>query len=388
LSRLRRKEAIQPTIANTGACRSPAGQDASGFSWPIPAASGHVASNAMTTYAPTTALGKRRREAEEPQGDGGLVGINAHDVPPQKRARGGTSGILKAKRSAAGTRHNLVARIPKTRFECKPKEAGRGAERLATPSAHGIYHQSSPGPSFQQGWAVEPADGKPNWVEGSVDEDAAHRIDSTVQQQQEEATELFKIPRKFKPGYRLLLQASEADFARGAVQTIKCRLCPDTKLKDFEEFKRHCKTMETHPLELHFCDRCGDYFARSDSLKRHHKTATRVPQGHAGEGCGEAQGDGGGARGLHPAVGVCLDNGRGYRQVILANHQGEISRVFEEAHPAVSSGVGSRDATYPVRYFHFSFVCLCPVSVAIASRSPWGEVPWMVCFFALVLNFL
>ncbi|KAN0123257.1 hypothetical protein V8E52_003210 [Russula decolorans] len=253
------------------ASRSPAGQDASEFSWIIPAASGHVASNAMATYAPTTALGKHRREAEEPQGDGGLVGINAHDVPPQKRARGGISGILKAKRSAAGTRHNLVARIPKTTINDKPKEAGRGAERLATPSAHGIYHQSSPGPSLQQGWAVEPADGKPNWVEGSVDEDAAHRIDSTVQQQQEEATELFKIPRKFKPGYRLLLQASEADFARGAVQTIKCRLCPDTKLKDFEEFKRHCKTMETHPLALHFCDRCGDYFARSDSLNRHHK---------------------------------------------------------------------------------------------------------------------
>jgi hypothetical protein len=198
------------------------------------------------------------------------VGINTHNVPPQKRARGGTSGILIAKRSTARTRHNLVARIPGKNFDGKPKEAGRGAERLATPNAHGIYHQSSLGPSFQQGWAVEPADGKPNWVEGSVDEDAAHRIDSTVQQQQEEATELFKIPRKFKPGYRLLLQASEADFARGAVQTIKCRLCPDTKLKDFEDFKRHCKTMETHPLELRFCDRCGDYFARSDSLKRHH----------------------------------------------------------------------------------------------------------------------
>jgi hypothetical protein len=180
-----------------------------------------------------------------------------------------TSGILEAKRSAARTRHNLVARIPETKINGKPKEAGRGAERLATPNAHGIYHQFSLGPSFQQGRMVEPADGKPTWVEGSVDEEAAHRIDSTAQQQQEEATELFEIPRKFKPGYRLLLQASEADFARRAVQTIKCRLCPDTKLKDFEEFKRHCKTTETHPLEIHFCDRCGDFFARRDSLKRH-----------------------------------------------------------------------------------------------------------------------
>jgi hypothetical protein len=117
---------------------------------------------------------------------------------------------------------------------------------------------------------VEPADGKPTWVEGSVDEAAAHRIDSTVQQQQAETTGLFKIPRIFKPRYRLLLQASEADFARKAVQTIKCRLCPDRKLKDFDEFKRHCKTSEAHPLEINFCDHCGDYFARSDSLNRHH----------------------------------------------------------------------------------------------------------------------
>lgn len=193
------------------------------------------------------------------------MGINTHIVPPQKRARGRTPGILK--RSTARTGHNLVARIPNTRINRKPKEAGSGAERLATPNAHGIYHQSSPGPSFQQGWAVEPADGQPTWVEGSVEEETAHH---TVQEQQEEATELFEIPRIFKHRYKLLLQASEVDFARGAVQTIKCRLCPETKLKDFEEFKRHCKTAETHPLQIHFCDDCGDYFARSDSLKRHH----------------------------------------------------------------------------------------------------------------------
>ena len=245
------------------------------FFWPVPAASNHVASNATATNTTATALGKRRREdqAEEPRGYGGLVGINTRNVPPRKRARGGTSGILKAKRSTAKTRHNLVARIPETKLDNKPKEAGRGAERLATPNAHGIYHQSSLGPSFQQGWAVDPTDGKPNWVEGSVGEDVVRRIDSMVQQQ-EVATEPFKIPRKFEPGYRLLLQASEADFARGAVQKIKCRLCPDTKLRNFGEFKRHCKTTETHPLNLYFCDRCGDYFARSDSLNRHH---TRRP---------------------------------------------------------------------------------------------------------------
>lgn len=42
---------------------------------------------------------------------------------------------------------------------------------------------------------MEPADEKPTVVERRVDEEAAYRIDSTVQQQQEEATEHFKIPR-------------------------------------------------------------------------------------------------------------------------------------------------------------------------------------------------
>ena len=236
--------------------------------WPTPVVSSYVASNVAETYAPTTALGKRRREAEGPQGGGGQVAINTNNILPQKRARGMTSRILKAKRSAARTRLNHVARIPETKINSEPKEAGRGAERLATPNEHGIHNQSSLGPSFQQGWAVEPAHGKPTWVEGSVDEEPARCIDSTVQQQQ---GELFKIPRIFKPEYWLLLQTSKADLARGAVQANKCRLCPDTKLNDFEEFKRHCNTTETHPLKMHFCNLCGDYFARSDALKRHHK---------------------------------------------------------------------------------------------------------------------
>ena len=258
--------AISVNVADTGACRSPAVWGAREFSWSIPAVSGHVSSNVAETYAPAIALGKRRRKTEKSQGDGGLVDINTNSVLPQKRARGKTSGILKAKRSAARTRHDPLARIPETKINSGPKEAGRGAERLATPNAHGIHNQSLLGPSFQQGWAVEPAHGKPTWVEGSVDEEPARCIDSTVQQQQ---GELFKIPRIFKPEYWLLLQTSKADLARGAVQAIKCRLCPDTKLNDFEEFKRHCNTTETHPLKMHFCNLCGDYFARSDALKRH-----------------------------------------------------------------------------------------------------------------------
>jgi hypothetical protein len=222
------------------------------------------------TFAPAAALGKRRREADRPLGDEGPVEAQTHEMPPPKRARGGGTamGSPKAARSAARTRRKPAARIPKQQLNGKPKEAGRGAERLATPSSQGIYHQPLPGPSFQQGWAVDVVDGKPNWVEGSVDEEAVHQIDS-VQQQQEGATKLFVIPRSLKPEYRILLKASEADLARGAVQEIRCRLCPAREITSFDEFKRHCKTTEKHPREIHFCDRCGDFFARSDSLKRH-----------------------------------------------------------------------------------------------------------------------
>jgi hypothetical protein len=65
----------------------------------------------------------------------------------------------------------------------------------------------------------------------------AHRTDSTAQQQEEE--EYFKIPKDFKAGYRALLVATQADWARGAVREIKCRLCPDAKSKKWGKFKRH-----------------------------------------------------------------------------------------------------------------------------------------------------
>jgi hypothetical protein len=88
-------------------------------------------------------------------------------------------------------------------------------------------------------------------------------------QEQEGGDVQHKIPRKFKPEHRALLVVTDADLARGTVQEIKCRLCPDTRLKTWEDYKRHCNTMEAHPLRISFCNRCGDFFARGDSLERH-----------------------------------------------------------------------------------------------------------------------
>ena len=60
-------------------------------------------------------------------------------------------------------------------------------------------------------------------------EEVVQGVDSTVpkQQQEEVEQEYFDIPKGFKTGYQALLVAMQAEWARGAVQEIKCRLCPN-----------------------------------------------------------------------------------------------------------------------------------------------------------------
>jgi hypothetical protein len=226
--------------------------------WPIP--------SEAATSEPTAAPAKRRHD--EVHRDEVPV-VDGNEMPPQKRVRASKpNGIPKAARSAPRTRHKPAARIPNSEIIREPKEAGRGAERLATPNSQRIHHQSLLGPSLNQGWAVEAADGQLIWVEGRV-EDVVQGIDNTAPQRQQEKEEYVNIPTDFKTGYQALLVATQADRARGAVREIKCRLCPDAKFKKWAEFKRHCECTEAHPLTIYFCAHCGDYFARIDSCQRH-----------------------------------------------------------------------------------------------------------------------
>jgi len=80
---------------------------------------------------------------------------------------------------------------------------------------------------------------------------------------------LYAIPSTLTERQRLMLRTTEDDVERGAVRVIKCKLCPTVNLSSWQCFRRHCKTSEDHPAELTFCDRCGDYFGRRDSEKRH-----------------------------------------------------------------------------------------------------------------------
>ena len=72
--------------------------------------------------------------------------------------------------------------------------------------------------------------------------------------------------------HQALLAATRINWEWEMISGIKCRLCPDTKFKKWEDFKRHCDTMEAHPSKNSFGNIRGDFFARSDSLERYRKT--------------------------------------------------------------------------------------------------------------------
>jgi hypothetical protein len=102
-----------------------------------------------------------KRRHHESHGDRASVTVDGYGMPFQKRVKGDKpNGILKAARSATRTHHKPAARIPKTTIDSESKQAGRGAERLAISDSQGVHHQSLLGPSLQQGWAVEAADGQ------------------------------------------------------------------------------------------------------------------------------------------------------------------------------------------------------------------------------------
>ena len=119
---------------------------------------------------------------------------------------------------------------------------------------------------------------QPSWVEESVQVDIRRDIGSSapqqivVQENAEDGEDLREIPGTLTERHRLMLLTTQAERERGGVRTIKCKLCPDMQFSKWATFRRHCKESEMHPLKLHYCDWCGDYFARIDSRNRHQKS--------------------------------------------------------------------------------------------------------------------
>jgi hypothetical protein len=254
---------------------------------------GHTA---HTHTSQRTRLGKRPR-SDELTG-GGSEELHGNPRPrPLKKVKGKlvNRGVLEA----AGS----TSRVPPKSATETPEEisnifeaVGRGAGMLAAPNVHEVYHQFLPGPSVQE-LAGTTAPGEPSRIEGSEVGATQHYASGVVHPQvldssarvgerEDQERGRFRIPKRLSQRHKSLLVATSEDLARGTVQELKCRLCPGTGISNWGDFKRHCDTMEAHPLKISFCKYCGDFFARSDALKRHQK---RRPATCHGVSLAEAQ---------------------------------------------------------------------------------------------------
>ena len=141
-------------------------------------------------------------------------------------------------------------------------------------TALGLYPDPLPGPSALQVTAGSPYQEQ---LEGRASLESQVESRSLAPQQiglrtggsTEGWDGLYAIPTNLTERQRLMLLTTEDELMRGAVHVIRCKLCPTEELGTWTCFQRHCNTSEDHPAEITFCDRCGDYFGRRDSKKRH-----------------------------------------------------------------------------------------------------------------------
>jgi hypothetical protein len=227
-------------------------------------------------------LSKRRRGVV-----GGLDGGGLRAEGPRSRKKGKAKMAATIRAMEIGgsrmTHHNPAARTPDTKMRVESEAVRRGAERLAPPSAQGVPPRFLQGPSVQQELRVTTAQEQQLWIEGSAQGETWWHLNSMTQQKEKEAGSVVDgelkaaegntshVPKGIKKRYRALLRGTSTDWESGAIGELKCQLCPGANFSHWEEFKRHCNTMEAHPLKILFCRYCGDFFARPDSLERHQK---------------------------------------------------------------------------------------------------------------------
>jgi hypothetical protein len=223
-------------------------------------------------------LGKRLRGADKTSRN--QVGVLDDDYRSRQHKRSkrnmAVSGVLGAAGSMSRAHHNSATRNPVV-INRKSEAVGHGAGKLAAPNVHEVYCQSPLGSSAQRVLMRTIAQGELPWDEGSEDELTEQYTNSAVELQDivisvkdgERGDEGLIIPKRLSLRHRGFLWATSEDWERGTINVLKCRLCPDAGFGNWEDFKRHCDFSEAHPLKIMFCEHCGDFFARMDSLKRH-----------------------------------------------------------------------------------------------------------------------
>ena len=193
---------------------------------------------------------------------------------PRKRGKPSATRALGIVESTKGTRRSSRTRAQQN-IKSKSKAAGRGAERLASTTARGVYPRSPLGLSVSRGSMGALGHGQPSWVVGREQVETGRDMGSSAQQQivsqenAEDVDDLREISRTLTERHRSMLLTTQAERERGGVRSIKCKLCPDVPFSSWATFRRHCKECEMHPVEPLYCDWCGDYYARGDSKKRH-----------------------------------------------------------------------------------------------------------------------
>ncbi|KAH8999862.1 hypothetical protein EDB86DRAFT_2907883 [Lactarius hatsudake] len=209
-----------------------------------------LTSPAMREIAPSS-LGKRSRQSDKDEPGG------------RKRGRPRATRVLGG---AESTRRDSTQR----NFNGISKAAERGAERLASTTARGLYHRSLLGLSVSQGSVGALEQEQPSWIEEREQMEARYDVGSSVPLQSVENArdgKLYKIPGKLTERERLMLQTTQVDEERGAVRVIKCRVCPEKEFGGWLTFRRHCNSCEKHPSALKFCSKCGDYFGHEAKQK-------------------------------------------------------------------------------------------------------------------------
>ena len=257
--------------------------------WPTPAIGRSTTSNLAASLAvgaqgqPGVTIQKRRREVDTGLNDENIAAVSCNGTAPHKRVKGSASdGVLAIAQSRGRASHNATLRTPKKKNR-KPKAERRGVKKPAIPSAQGMSNHPLLGSGVQQDWTADSVrEGVPQ-IAGSVEGETWQFNDSVVQHGEEiydaendqlgdqAEDSLFQIPEGINKWRKTLLLATEADWARGTVRQLKCRVCPDFVFKSWTEFNRHADTAEAHPSpsKIRYCGRCGDAFGRRDALARH-----------------------------------------------------------------------------------------------------------------------
>jgi hypothetical protein len=264
------------TFTNPEICRSQAESESTLGGWSAPGLTSSTPDN--RPELPRMEIGEQYRLGDHDLDRQSLGTDDGHRLRLHERSNTKVAAI--AEIMEAGISQTRASRRPAVEIHTddvntKSKAVGYRADMLTTQSAHGSGDQHLHVSSVQQEPTAMTTWEKLPLGEGSMQRATSGQSDSMVRRDGAEVelkatkNDLFYFPKRLKEYYKLFLDATSEDFERGTLPMLKCKLCHGANFNTWDHFTRHCKSAESQPLKLLFCDRCGNFFARGDSLGRH-----------------------------------------------------------------------------------------------------------------------